>query len=324
LVLIFRGGKEKQSMKQKIISIVTLFYNEVDNIELLIKKVKDAMRRTSYDYEHIIIDNCSIDGTIPLLKKIAKNDKRVKLILNTRNFGDFRAPVHAILQSQGDACISIPSDMVIPPGLIVDFLNKWEAGYKIVFAVKSGSDDGFLMKRIRALYYKLINQISDTNLIQNATGNGLYDKEVIDIIRHVGDPSPYLRGFLCEIGFPIGMVPYHHKNGQAGAANRNWYDLYDMAMLGIVSHSKLPLRIMTVGGFIVSLASLLCAFLYLFAKIIYWDTFSLGLVPMLIGIFFFGSVQTFFLGILGEYVISIHTQIIKIPLVIESERINFD
>lgn len=307
----------------KLISIVTPCFNEEDNIDELYGRIAAVMETLPYAYEHIFIDNASSDATVEKIKHIALRDQRVKLIVNVRNFGHIRSPYHAILQSSGDACIAIASDLQDPPELIPELLSKWENNYKIVLAVKPESAESTLMFFIRKMYYRLITSISEVQLIKNATGAGLFDKVVIDILRKIDDPYPYFRGLLCEIGYPIATVPFKQPRRERGITKNNFYTLYDIAMLGITNHSKIPLRLMAMGGFVLSLFSLMTAFGFLIAKLLFWDSFQMGMAPMLIGIFFFGAVQTFFIGVLGEYVASIHTQVRKMPLVVEAERVNF-
>lgn len=309
---------------KKLISIVTPCYNEEDNIDELCQRIQIVMQALPYDYEHIFIDNCSTDQTVRKIKDQAASDKRIKLIVNARNFGHIRSPFHAILQSHGDACILIASDLQDPPEMIAEFVHKWEQGYKTVLAVKPESEESSVMFFIRKAYYRLVTRISEVPLVQNATGAGLFDKVVIDILRNINDPYPYFRGLLCEIGFPVAEVPFRQPRRQRGLTKNNFYTLYDIAMLGITNHSKVPLRLMVMSGFVLSILSLIVAMCFLAAKLMFWNSFQLGMAPILIGIFFFGAVQTFFIGMLGEYIGSIHTQVRNMPLVIEMERINFD
>lgn len=308
----------------KLISIVTPCYNEEENVEELYRRIVEVMSKLPYEYEHIYIDNCSTDGTVKKLKEIAARDRRVKLIINARNFGHIRSPYYALLQSSGDACILIASDLQDPPEMIGDFLKKWEEGFKTVLAVKPESEEHALMFFIRKAYYRLISKISEVPLIKNATGAGLFDRAVIEILRKLNDPYPYFRGLLCEIGFPIATVPFKQPRRQRGITKNNFYTLYDIAMLGITNHSKVPLRLMVMGGFTLSILSLLAATGFFVAKILFWNSFQLGIAPILIGVFFFGAIQMFFIGLIGEYIGSIHTQVRNMPLVIEAERINFD
>jgi glycosyltransferase involved in cell wall biosynthesis len=308
----------------KLISIVTPCYNEAENIEELYRRIVDVMAKLPYEYEHICIDNCSSDNTVTMLRELAAKDKRVKIIINARNFGHIRSPYHALLQSSGDACVLIASDLQDPPEMIAEFVKKWEEGFKTVLAVKPESEESALMFFVRKVYYRLISRISEVPLVKNATGTGLFDRAVIDILRKINDPYPYFRGLLCEIGFPIATVPFRQPRRERGITKNNFYTLYDIAMLGITNHSKVPLRLMAMGGFILSMLSLFVAMCFLVAKLVFWNSFQLGMAPVLIGIFFFGAVQTFFIGMLGEYIGSIHTQVRNMPLVIEAERINFD
>ena len=307
----------------KLISIITPCFNEEDNVEELHRRIAAVMQKLPYEYEHIFIDNASIDATVEKIKSIAASDKRVKLIVNVRNFGHIRSPYYALLQASGDACIAIASDLQDPPEMIPEFIEKWEQGFKTVLAVKPKSTEPSLTFFIRKMYYRFTTRISEIPLIQNATGAGLYDKAVIDILRKINDPYPYFRGLLCEIGFPIATVPFNQPRRQRGVTKNNFYTLYDIAMLGITNHSKIPLRLMAMGGFVLSLLSLLVAFSFLIAKLVNWNSFQLGMAPILIGIFFFGALQTFFIGVLGEYIGSIHTQVRHLPLVVEKERVNF-
>jgi len=309
--------------EKKLISIVTPCYNEQDNIDELYQRITAVMATLPYDYEHICIDNASTDDTVKKIKEIAAHDKRVKLIVNARNFGHIKSPYYAIQQSSGDACILIASDLQDPPEMIPEFIKKWEAGFKTVLAVKPESEESPIMFFLRKSYYNLINRISEVPLVKNATGAGLFDRVVVDILRNIQDSYPYFRGLLCEIGFPIATVPFKQPRRQRGITKNNFYTLYDIAMLGITNHSKMPLRLMAMSGFVLSFLSLIVAFGFFIAKLLYWNSFQLGTAPIVIGIFFFGAVQTFFIGVLGEYIGSIHTQVRNMPLVVELERVNF-
>jgi polyisoprenyl-phosphate glycosyltransferase len=309
---------------RKKISVVTPCYNEEGNANAIYTAVKSIMdAKPEYDYEHIFIDNHSTDKTVAILKDIAAKDKNVKLIVNSRNFGHIRSPYYGLLQSSGDATIMIVSDLQDPPALINDFIAHWEQGHKIVIGVKNESEESFLMFAIRKSFYNLINRLSDIKLIKNYTGFGLYDKQIIDILRTIDDPYPYFRGLICDIGFEIIQIPYVQPQRFRGVTKNNFYTLYDIAMLGITNHSKVPLRLATMVGFVTSLLSLLVALVYFVYKLLYWNSFTLGSAPLIIGIFLFSAVQLMFIGIIGEYVGSIHTQVLKRPLVIEQERINF-
>ena len=309
----------------KRISIVTPCYNEEDNVQALYQAVKDVFASLpAYSYEHIFIDNASQDKTVSLLKQIAANDKNVKVIANTRNFGHIRSPYHALLQARGDAAILLVADFQDPVSMIAEFLQKWEQGYKVVLGVKTQAAESAMMFAIRKLYYNLIGRLSDVKLTKNNTGFGLYDRVVLDTLRKIDEPYPYLRGLISDIGFESAKISFTQPARKRGITKNNFYTLYDMAMLGFTNHSKIPLRLAAIAGFCMSGLSLLIALAYLVAKLIYWNQFSLGTAPILIGIFFFSSVQLFFIGIIGEYIGAIYTQVQKRPLVIEKERINFE
>ena len=277
-----------------------------------------------YSYEIIIIDNSSTDRTVAVLREICKEDKRVKVIVNNRNFGHIRSGYHAMLLADGDVVVAMASDLEDPPELIPQFIRKWEEGYKIVLAQKAGSDEFALFYLIRKMYYAVITKFSETPLVKDVTGFGVYDRRVMDDIRRINDPYPYLRGLICDLGYEIFLIPFHKPVRKRGFTKNNFYSLYDMAMLGITNHSKVPLRLATLSGFCLAALSFLIAFAYLVYKLLYWDSFRLGTAPVVVGMFFFGAIQLFFVGILGEYIGSIQTQVLRRPPVIEKERINFD
>ena len=309
----------------KLISIVTGCFNEQDNVEPLVERIRAVfLELPQYGYEHIFIDNCSNDHTVDRIKAIAARDKRVKLIVNTRNFGHIRSPMHGVLAARGDAVILMASDLEDPPELIPEFLRRWEAGYKVVVGVKTRTQDAVIMRLVRQAYYKMISRIADIKLIQNFTGFGLYDRALIDVVRALDDPYPYFRGIISEVGFEVAEVLFEKPRRARGITKNNFYTLYDMAMLGITSHSKVPIRLATMAGFALSLLSLAISSAYLVLKLMFWDQFGFGTAPILIGLFFFSSVQLFFIGLIGEYVAAIHTQVLKRPLVVERERVNFD
>ena len=308
----------------KTISIVSPCYNEAENILELISKVEKSMHDLpNYEYEHIIIDNDSTDGTKDILRKKSKEDKRIKIIFNARNFGHIRSPYYGMLQSSGDAVILLASDLQDPPELIVDFIKHWEQGFKIVTGVKSKSKENKMIFLFRKLYYSTLEKFSEGNQVKNFTGFGLYDKSFIDVLRKLEDPYPYFRGLITEIGYSRIEVEFIQPKRKGGKTKNNLYTLYDIGMLGFVNHSKLPLRLASFIGFSIGALSLLVAFIYFIYKLVYWESFSVGTAPIVIGLFFFSSVQLFFIGIIGEYIGAIYTQVKKRPLVIESERINF-
>ncbi len=309
----------------KTITILTPTYNEEDNVREVYAQVRAVFAGLEgYDYEHLFIDNASRDGTVEILRELAREDKRVKVIVNTRNFGHIRSPYYGILQARGDAVIPLVADLQDPPEMIVDFLRKWEEGYKIVVAVKTESRENRLMFAVRQAYYRLVQRLSEIELVQNFTGFGLYDQAVVEKLREIGDPYPYFRGLICDLGYERAEVPYTQPRRQRGITKNNFYTLYDMAMLGITNHSKVPLRLATMTGFAMSLLSLVVALGYLVYKLVFWSSFQVGMAPLVIGLFFFASVQLTFIGILGEYIGAIQTQVLRRPLVVEKERINFD
>jgi len=309
----------------RLISIVTPCYNEEENVREVYKQVKQVFDDLEdYTYEYIFIDNASKDKTVASLREIAKNDKRVKVIVNTRNFGPIRSPYYAILQTKGDAVISIVADLQDPPYLIKEFIRKWEEGYKVVMGIKKRSEESRIIFGIRKLYYRVLRRLSNIELVEQYTGFGLYDRQVVEILRDLDDPYPYFRGLIADIGFESAKIEYVQPIRKRGITKNNFYTLFDIAMLGMASYSKVPLRLATMLGFVLAVISLLVAIFYFVYKIIFWESFSLGIAPLVVGLFFFASVQLLFIGIVGEYVGFIHTQVLKRPLVIEKERINFE
>jgi len=308
----------------KKISIVSPTYNEEGNVGILVERVRTVFAGLpQYEYEHIIIDNASTDNTAEELRAVAAQDKRVKVIINARNFGHIRSPHHALLEADGDAVIVLVSDLQDPPELLIDFIREWEAGYKIVAGVKTSSEENGLMYWIRSTYYRTIERLTDVKVLRHYTGFGLYDRQVMEVVREFGDPYPYFRGQIAEIGLPIKQITYGQRRRERGITKNNFYGLYDIAMLGITNLSKVPLRLVTFGGFVFAALSMMTGLIYLVAKLLFWNKFQLGLAPTMIGLFFLGSVQLIAIGIIGEYIGSIHTIVQNRPLVIEKERINF-
>jgi polyisoprenyl-phosphate glycosyltransferase len=277
-----------------------------------------------YDFEHIYIDNASTDHTVPILRRLAATDKRVKVIINARDFGQVRSPYYGILQAQGDAVILMASDLQDPPRMIKDFILKWEEGYKIVVGIKSKSEENWVIYKIRSFYYRTLNKLADVRLIEHFTGFGLYDRQVVEILRNIDDSLPYLRGLIAYIGFDIAKIEFLQPSRKRGFTKNNFYSLFDIAMLGFTNHTKIPLRLATIFGFITAAFSFIVGLFYLVYKLINWQNFEVGLAPLVVGLFFLGGIQLLFLGILGEYVGAIFTQMMHRPLVIEKERINFD
>jgi glycosyltransferase involved in cell wall biosynthesis len=310
---------------KKLISVVSPCYNEEGNIESLTDRVREVFRALpEYRYEHIIIDNNSTENTVAILRRIASDDKNVKVILNARNFGHIRSPHHGMMQATGDAVILLLSDLQDPPELIYNMVREWEAGFPIVVGIKTTSEESKTMFSIRSAFYGLVARLTDVKVLQHFTGFGLYDRTVVELLRQqFRDPYPYFRGMIAETGLPHKELTYNQKRRSRGITKNNFYTLYDMAMLGITNLSKVPLRLVTFGGFSFALLSMITGFLYLIAKLIFWNRFQLGLAPTMIGLFFLGSVQLIAIGIIGEYIGSIHTIVQNRPLVTERERINF-
>jgi dolichol-phosphate mannosyltransferase len=309
----------------KKISVVTPTYNEEENISELVSRVKSIFGKlASYDYEILIIDNCSTDKTRAIIRDLCNSDSRIKAIFNTRNFGHIRSPYYGILQSEGDATIYLASDLQDPPEYIEEFLDAWERGYKLVMATKPVSRSNFVMHSLRKIFYRLVNKISDINLINDCTGFGLYDRCVVKHLRDINDPYPFLRGLICELGYPVKTIQFDQPRRLRGLSKNNIYTLYDIAMLGIISHSMVPIRLASFAGFVVGGISLIIAFFYLLFKLFFWDSLPIGVAPLIIGISLMFGILFIFIGILGEYVGAIHTFLQKRPIVVESERINFD
>lgn len=309
----------------KKISVVSSCFNEEGNLKEFYLRIVDAFKQLpGYAYEIIIANNWSTDQSRDLLREIAAQDPQFKVILNAGNFGHIRSPFNAMLQATGEAVVLLCSDLQEPPELIIDFVKEWENGYKVVCGVKPRSMENPMMFQIRRFYYWLLSSFSDTPQIRNFTGFGLYDRKVVEAIRRFNEPYPYLRGLVAEIGFKRAEVTFVQAARKHGKTKNNFFTLYDMAMTGFVNHTKLPLRLAVFCGFILAALSLLSAVGYLCAKLIFWDTFTLGLAPLVVGLFFFSAVQLIFIGIIGEYIGAIWTQVKNKPLVIEEERINFE
>ncbi len=308
-----------------MISIVTGCYNEEENVELLAEAIRKKMgEHPSYKYEHIFIDNCSTDNTRELLTKLAQSDRNIKVIFNTRNFGHIRSPVYGILQAKGDAVILMASDFQDPIFLITSFIEGWEEGFKCVLAVKSGSKEKFILYHIRLMFYSFMSKIAGIKLIKNYTGTGLYDREVVEHIRKINDPYPYFRGLIPEIGFKHKVVLFEQPLRERGITKNNFFTLYDMAMTGVIGYSRFPMRITTMLGFIAAIGFFIIGLVYLVLKLLFWDQMSLGIAPLIIVVGWFASIQLLVLGVIGEYIGSILTQVQHRPLVVEEKRLNFD
>lgn len=310
---------------KKRVSLISPCFNEEANIDELYQRVCEVMvGLPQYDFEYLFIDNASTDQTLDKLKAIAAQDPRVKIIVNTRNFGHLRSPYWGIIQTRGDVTVYMASDLQDPPELIPEFLAAWERGYKVVLAVKPVSQMNPLVHRLRKFYYRFLDAISEVSIIKDATGFGLYDRVVLDKLREIHDPYPFMRGLICELGYPIKTVPFNQPRRIRGLSKNNAYTLYDIAMLGIVSHSVVPIRMAAMIGFLTGLLSILVALVFLILKLVLWNAFPMGIAPIVIGLFFMFGVVLLFIGILGEYIASIHTYVRNRPVVVEKERINFD
>jgi glycosyltransferase involved in cell wall biosynthesis len=318
------GPRPPAPAEGRLISVVSGCYNEEENVRECRDQVKRVFAELGrYRYEHIFIDNASRDNTRAILRQLAAEDPNVKVILNARNFGHVTSGYHGMLQARGEAVISLVSDLQDPPDLIKEFLARWEEGWLMVVAVKQESEESIVFFTIRRIYYELVSRLAEIELNKNATGFGLYDRRFIDILREIDDPYPYFRGLVSEIGLPAVKVFYVQPVRKRGLTSQNFYRLYDMAMLGITNHSKVPLRLATMLGFALSALSFGVAMIYVILKLLFWYQFTLGVAPLIVGLFFFGSVQLFFIGMLGEYIGAIHTQVLKRPHVVELERLNF-
>ncbi|MBD9194331.1 MAG: glycosyltransferase [Roseburia inulinivorans] len=310
----------------KKISITIPCYNEEENVYPLHDALVEMFERDlpNYEYELLYIDNCSSDRTRELLKELGKQDKHVKAILNAKNFGQFNSPYYGMMQTTGDCTILMAADFQDPVEMVPKYVAEWEKGYKIVIGRKTSSKESSIVYHLRSLYYKIIKKFSEVEQIEHFTGFGLYDKDFMDVLRNLKDPTPFLRGIVAELGYKRKEIPYEQPQRRAGKTHNNWYSLYDAAMLSFTSYTKIGLRLATFIGIFVGALSFIIAIVYLIMKLVLWDTFTAGMAPVIIGMFFLGSVQLFFLGFMGEYILSMNQRIMNRPLVIEEERINFD
>ena len=310
----------------KKVSILIPCYNEEENVGPMSEAIVDLFTKElpQYDYELLFIDNDSKDNTRPILREICAKNKKIRTIFNAKNFGQFNSPYYGILQTTGDCVISMVCDFQDPIELIPKYLKEWESGYKIVIGIKTSSKENPIVYHLRSVYYKIIKKFSDVEQIEHFTGSGLYDREFVEILRNLKDPTPFLRGIVAELGYKRKEIPYEQPQRRAGKTHNNWYSLYDAAMLSFTSYTKIGLRVATFLGMAIGFCSVVIAIVYLVLKIAFWDRFTAGTAPIMIGMFFLGAVQLFFLGFLGEYILSINQRIMNRPLVIEEERINFD
>jgi len=312
-------------VQKKLISITSPCFNEEENIRELYRRVAMVMETLpEYDFEYVLIDNASTDHTVGILREIASKDPRVKVIINTRNFGHIRSPYWGIINTKGASTIYLASDLQDPPELIVEFIEQWQKGYKIVLAVKPVASANPVMHYLRRSYYRLLDKISEVSITKDATGFGLYDKVVLDHIRAINDPYPFLRGLICELGYKIKTIPFNQPRRLKGISKNNFYSLFDIALLGIVSHSMVPIRVASMLGLLMAFLSILLACILLVAKLFFWESFPVGYAPIGIGILLIFGVLLFFIGMVGEYVGVIHNHVQKRPIIVEKERINFE
>lgn len=313
-------------MRRKTISVVVPCYNEEENVEALALAVRETFKKElpDYQYELIFIDNDSSDKTREIIRRLCEEDKGIKAIFNAKNFGQFNSPYYAMLQSTGDCTVLMAADFQDPVEMIPRYVLEWEYGYKIVIGIKESSQENKMMYWLRGCYYKLIKKLSDVEQIEQFTGFGLYDADFIQVLRELKDPTPFLRGIVAELGFRRKEIPYQQPLRRAGKTSNNFYRLYDAAMLSITSYTKAGLRLATILGSVCSAVSMIVALVYLIMKLLYWDRFAAGMAPLLIGMCFLGSVEIFFIGMVGEYILSINQRVMRRPLVVEEERLNFD
>lgn len=310
----------------KKISIIIPCYNEEENVGPMAQALTDMFAKDlpNYDYEIVFIDNDSSDLTRPRLRQICKENKKVKAIFNAKNFGQFSSPYYGMLQTTGDCTVSMCCDFQDPVELVPKYVHEWENGYKIVIGIKTSSKESKLMYGLRSLYYKVIKKFSNVEQIEHFTGSGLYDRDFVDVLRDLKDPKPFLRGIVGELGYKRKEIEYEQPERRAGKTHNNWYTLYDAAMLSITSYTKIGLRLATIGGGVLACISLLIAFVYFILKLCMWNDFPAGMAPVTIGMFILGSIQIFFIGFLGEYILNINDRVMNRPLVVEEERLNFD
>ena len=309
----------------KKVSIIIGCYNEEENVVLLSNSIVNVLKTylSQYDYEIIFIDNDSKDNTRPLLREICARNPKIKAIFNARNFGQFNSPYYGMLQCTGDCVIKMCCDFQDPVEMIPQLVAEWEKGAKIVSCIKTASKENPVMRFLRSCYYKMIKKMSSVDQIEHFTGFGLYDKSFIDVLRNLKEPTPFLRGIVAELGYKRVNIEYTQAKRRAGKTHNNFYTLFDAAMLSFTSYTKVGLHLVTLAGMLLSALSILVAIVFVILKLIYWDRYSAGTIPMMIGLFFLNAIELLFIGFVGEYVMSINTRVMNRPLVIEEERINF-
>lgn len=309
---------------KKMITVVVPTYNEELNVDNVYARVTKIMAESlnNYDYEIMFVDNCSLDATRDKIKALIERDKRVKAIFNARNFGYVRNVFYGLSQAEGDCAVLLHADLQNPPELIVDFVKYWEESYKVIVGIKRKSKENKVLFAIKGLYYKFMNKISDTEMIEQLTDFGLYDRSFINVLKNLDDPVPYFKGIVSELGFSMKKVEFVQDDRENGKSFTNFFKSYDYAMLGITSYTKI-MRAASWLGFILGIICLIIAIVTFLSKILEWQDFPVGIAAICVGMFFLSAIQMFFIGILGEYVMSINTRVLHRPLVIEEERINF-
>lgn len=318
-------GKERD-MHMKKISILIPCYNEEENVVPMGEAIVDLFtgELSNYDYELVFIDNDSKDQTRTLLRGLCAQNKHIKAIFNAKNFGQFNSPYYGMLQTTGDCVISMVCDFQDPIELIPQYIREWENGYKIVIGIKSSSKENKLVYGLRSLYYKFVKKFSDVEQIEHFTGSGLYDRDFVEVLRKLEDPTPFLRGIVAELGYRRKEIQYEQPKRRAGKTHNNFYTLYDAAMLSITSYTKIGLRLCTFSGILTGGISFIIGIAYLIMKLVRWNSFQAGTAPILIGMFMLGAIELFFIGMIGEYILSINQRVMKRPLVVEEERLNFE
>jgi polyisoprenyl-phosphate glycosyltransferase len=307
----------------EIVTVVVPCFNERDNIAELYRRLCEVQHSSAVALDFLFVDNRSNDGTRDELARLAATDERVRVIVHQRNFGHVRSPFYGLLQAQGRAAVVFPADMQVQPEIITAFIREWTNGHSVVLAQRTNSQEGLAFRLLRQCYYRVVRRFAEIELLENTPGWGLYDRRVIEILRQLEDPYPYVRGLVTELGFDVATVPYEEVNRVRGISKNNFYTLFDVAMLAVTSHSKVPLRLATMLGFALAMFFGLSGLGYFVYKLVFWDRFPVGMAPVVIGLFFFASVQLFFIGVIGEYIGAIYTKVTKRPLVVEKERINF-
>lgn len=315
----------KRIYGMKKISILVPCYNEEENVVAFGSAVEEELLRSlsGYDYEIVFIDNHSRDRTQKLLREMCASNTKMKAIFNAKNFGQFNSPYYGLQQTSGDCVILMCCDFQDPVDMIPKFVSEWEAGNKVVIGIKTSSKENRIMRFFRTCYYRLIKKMSDVEQIEHFTGFGLYDRSFIDTLRDLNDPTPFLRGIVAELGPDRVEIPYEQAKRRAGKTHNNFFTLYDAAMLSFTSYTKFGLRLATIVGFAMSVLSLIAAIIYLILKLTNWYMFPAGSIPVLLAVLVLGSMQLFFIGLLGEYILNMNQRLMNRPLVVEEERINF-